>query len=103
MRKPVFGVYDQVRLKPACKTTESGLSLQILHITTIGNKRITKVLMTWLIYSFIFIFYFQTKGNKVLFSVYETSRLSFMFLFTDAISKHSYGFSPEIRLFVSAE
>ena len=34
MRKPVFGVCDQVRLKPACSATETSKRLEILHIET---------------------------------------------------------------------
>ena len=36
MRKPVFGVCDQVRLKPACSATETSKSLEILDLTSIG-------------------------------------------------------------------
>ena len=34
MRKPVFGVCDQVRLKPACLASETSLSLEILKIAS---------------------------------------------------------------------
>ena len=34
MRKPVFGVQDQVRLKPACSATEASQSLEISDIET---------------------------------------------------------------------
>ena len=33
-RKPVFGVSDQVRLKPACSATEASWSLEISDIET---------------------------------------------------------------------
>ena len=32
MRKPVFGVYDQVRHKPGCTTIEDGKRLEILVV-----------------------------------------------------------------------
>ena len=45
-RKPVFGVWDHVRLKPACSATERA-SFEILDIETrdiiLSKKRITKV------------------------------------------------------------
>ena len=34
MRKPVFGVYDQVRLKPACSATEASENHEIANIET---------------------------------------------------------------------
>ena len=34
-RKPVFGVCDQVRLKPACSATEASLRLEIVAMTDI--------------------------------------------------------------------
>ena len=34
--KPVFGVSDQVKHKPACAATEASLRLEILDIETIG-------------------------------------------------------------------
>ena len=34
-RKPVFGVSDQVILKPACSATETNQSLKILHLASI--------------------------------------------------------------------
>ena len=37
MRKPVFGVCDQVRLKLGCSATETGTSLKILDLTSIGE------------------------------------------------------------------
>ena len=37
-RKPVFGVCDQVRLKPACSATETSLGLEILDFASIGIK-----------------------------------------------------------------
>ena len=33
-RKPVFGVFDQVRLKPLCSAKEASLRLEILDIET---------------------------------------------------------------------
>ena len=36
VRKPVFGLCDQVRLKPACSVTEASLSLEILDLASIG-------------------------------------------------------------------
>ena len=33
-RKPVFRVYDQVRLKPACSATEASQTLEISDIET---------------------------------------------------------------------
>ena len=42
-RKPVFGVFDQVRLKPACAATEASKRLEISDIDiTISRQRITK-------------------------------------------------------------
>ena len=35
-RKPVFGVSDNVRLKPACSATETSYSLEILDLASIG-------------------------------------------------------------------
>ena len=37
-RKPVFGVYDQVRLKQACSTTETNKSLEISAIASKSIK-----------------------------------------------------------------
>ena len=34
MRKPGFGVFDQVRLKPVCSATEASKGLEILDIET---------------------------------------------------------------------
>ena len=49
-RKPVFGVCDQVRLKPACSTTETSWRLQISDIETrdiiLSRQRITKALIS---------------------------------------------------------
>ena len=49
VRKPVFGVSDQVRLKPACSATEATLTLEILDIASIGivlfKQLTTKVLI----------------------------------------------------------
>ena len=36
MRKPIFGVCDQVRLKPACSATETSYSLEILYSERYG-------------------------------------------------------------------
>ena len=47
--QPVFGVYDQVRLKQACSATDSSKSLEILGTETRGNilskLRTTKALI----------------------------------------------------------
>ena len=47
--KSVFGVSDQVRLKPACSATETSYSLEILDIETrsiiLSQQRITKALI----------------------------------------------------------
>ena len=70
-RKPVFGVFDQVRLKQICLAKETCYSLEILAVASIGiilsKQRTTKglirlrgcgshmpktgFLMTWLNYS----------------------------------------------------
>ena len=46
MRKPVFGVFDQVRLKPACSASEASYSHEILDLASIGiilsRQRTTK-------------------------------------------------------------
>ena len=48
-RKPVFGVCDQVRHKPACPATEASQSLEILDIASIdiilSKQRKTKALI----------------------------------------------------------
>ena len=48
-RKPVFGVCDQLRLKPACSADETGLGLEILAIASRGiillRQQTTKVLI----------------------------------------------------------
>ena len=36
MKKPVFGVYDQGRLKPACSAAETSYSLEILDLSSLG-------------------------------------------------------------------
>ena len=36
MRKYIFGVPDQVRLKPACSATETSESLEILDLASKG-------------------------------------------------------------------
>ena len=38
-RKPVFGVCDQLRLKPACSATETSQRLEISNIETRGEKQ----------------------------------------------------------------
>ena len=49
MRKYVFGVCDQVRLKPACSATETRQSLEILDVASMGitlsRQRTTKALI----------------------------------------------------------
>ena len=49
MRKPVFGVCDQVRLKPACTASETGWNLEILDLERRGiilsRQRTTKALI----------------------------------------------------------
>ena len=49
MRRPVFGVCDQVRLKPACSATETCQGLEILDVASRGiilfRRRTTKVLI----------------------------------------------------------
>ena len=49
MRKPVSGVCDQVRLKPACSDTETSQSFEILDTETRGiilsQQQIKKVLI----------------------------------------------------------
>ena len=48
-RKPVFGVFDQVRLEPAYSATETNWSLEILDLACTGiilsKQRTTKVLI----------------------------------------------------------
>ena len=48
-RKPVFGVFDQVRLKPACSAKETSQSHEIANIETrdiiLSRHRTTKVLI----------------------------------------------------------
>ena len=49
MRKPVFGVCDQVRLKRACSATETSQSLEILDLASIDimlfRQQTTKMLI----------------------------------------------------------
>ena len=49
MRKPVFGVFDQIRLKPICAATEASYKLEISDIETrdfiLSRQRKTKVLI----------------------------------------------------------
>ena len=42
MRKPVFGVSNQVRLKSACSATEASLSHELVNIETKDRQRTTK-------------------------------------------------------------
>ena len=48
-RKPVFGVFDQVRHKPACSATETSQSLEIANVETrdiiLSSQRTTKALI----------------------------------------------------------
>ena len=48
-RKPVFGVCDQVRLKPACSAIKTSWRLDIFYIETtditLSKQRITKALI----------------------------------------------------------
>ena len=48
-RKQVFGVFDQVGLKPACSATEASYSLEISDIETrdiiLSRQRTTKALI----------------------------------------------------------
>ena len=45
MRKPVFGIFNQVRHKPACSASEACYSLKISDIASKDRKRTTKVLI----------------------------------------------------------
>ena len=49
MRKPVFGVCDQVRLEPACSADETSKGLEILALARVciiqSKQRTTKVLI----------------------------------------------------------
>ena len=49
MRKPVFGVYDKVRFKPACLATETSWKIEISLVPRqdmiLSKKRITKALI----------------------------------------------------------
>ena len=47
-RKPVFGIFDQVRIKPACSATETSKRLEISVIETrdiLSGQRLTKMLI----------------------------------------------------------
>ena len=48
-KKPVFGVFDQIRHKPTCAATEATLRLEISDIETrddiLSRQRTTKVLI----------------------------------------------------------
>ena len=48
-RKPVFGICDLIRLKPACSATETSQGLEMLEIASIdiilSKQRTTKVLI----------------------------------------------------------
>ena len=39
IRKPVFGVCDQVSLKPACSASEASKSLEILDLASISSEQ----------------------------------------------------------------
>ena len=46
-RKPVFGVCDQLRLKPACSATETSYGLEMLDLAIILSKQwATKALIS---------------------------------------------------------
>ena len=49
MRKPVFGVFDQVRLKPVCSAKEASQSHEIANVETkdiiLSRQQTTKVLI----------------------------------------------------------
>ena len=49
-RKPVFGVYDKVRLMPVCSATETGSKIEISPVgslrAVLSKNRITKALIT---------------------------------------------------------
>ena len=45
MRKPVFGVSDQVQHKLSCKTTEDGLRLKILDLENRGIVHVVSTCM----------------------------------------------------------
>ena len=48
-RKPVFGVSEKVRFKPACSATETSKKLEILLVASLGmilsKKKIPKMLI----------------------------------------------------------
>ena len=48
-RKPVFGVFDQVMLKPSLSATETNYKIENLHVASLdmilSNKQITKALI----------------------------------------------------------
>ena len=49
MRKSVFGISDQVRLKPACSATETSYGLGIVTVASVGiilsRQQTTKALI----------------------------------------------------------
>ena len=47
MRKPVFVVFDQVRLKPVCSATETSYCLEILAIETRDRLICAFVVRIW--------------------------------------------------------
>ena len=51
VRKPVFGVSDKVRLKPACSATETSLKIGILLVASLDmilyKRGITKTCAGW--------------------------------------------------------
>ena len=70
-RKPVFGVCDHVRLKPACAATETSKRLEISAIasrgTILSRQRTTKALFRLRLFFFFFFFFFRI-GQKQVFS-----------------------------------
>ena len=49
VRKPVFGISDKARLKPACSARETSWKIEMLLVTSLdvilSNKRISKALI----------------------------------------------------------
>ena len=54
MGKPVFGICDQVRLKPACSATETSQGFEILDIASIDiilpKQRTTKLICAFVVH-----------------------------------------------------
>ena len=71
MRKPVFGVSDQVRHKPGCTTTEDA---ERLEISDLGSRGIAK--------------------TKALISCAVTAQLICVFVFAYAKSRFSHNVFP---------